>query len=369
MNTEGKKMHVAMLIGALTKGGAERVMVNLADDFVSRGHRVTMVTQYQKEDEYPLNPAVKRVISDITEEETTNNRIVNFKRRFCKLRNIWKEERPDVILSFIGKNNMMAILTSRFLNIPVAVSVRAEPKEEYYNAVMRLSAKILFARADKVVLQTKRCFDFFPSYISRKAVILKNPVSDAFFKDRYEGEREKTIVAVGRVDANKNHELLIRAFAGIADEFPDYRLIIYGEGDLRQELICLVQGMGLSERILLPGSIHNVSDAIYKTRVFVLTSNSEGVPNTLIEAMMMGLTVIATDCPCGGPAELISNFENGILTPVGDLNKLQEKLQFVLNNLQEADTMGRKAKKTGDIFKRENVCGEWEKMLLGICRK
>ena len=125
-----KKMHIAMLIGALTKGGAERVMVNLADYFVSQGHQVTLVTQYQKENEYPLNEKVKRVISDITEEETTGNRIVNFKRRFCKLRGIWKTEKPDVILSFIGKNNMMAILTSRFLNMPVAVSVRAEPTEE-----------------------------------------------------------------------------------------------------------------------------------------------------------------------------------------------------------------------------------------------
>ena len=369
MNTEGKKIHVAMLIGALTKGGAERVMVNLADDFVGRGHRVTMVTQYQKEDEYPLNPAVKRVISDITEEETTRSRVVNFKRRFCKLRNIWKEERPDVILSFIGKNNMMAILTSRFLHIPVAVSVRAEPKEEYYNALLRLLAKTLFALADKVVLQTKRCFTFFPAYIRRKAVILRNPVSEAFFRDRYEGEREKTIVAVGRVDANKNHEMLIRAFAGIADEFPDYRVIIYGEGDLRQELIQLVAKMGLSERILLPGSIQNVSEAIYKTRVFVLTSNSEGVPNTLIEAMMMGLTVVSTDCPCGGPAELISDFENGILTPVGDTKKLQENLQNILNDLQAADAMGVEAKKTVDIFRQEKVCMEWEGMLLEICRK
>jgi len=362
-----KKIHVAMLIGALTKGGAERVMVNLAEDFAGRGHRVTMVTQYQKENEYPLSPAVKRVISDITPEETTNNRIVNFKRRFCKLRNIWKEERPDVILSFIGKNNMMAVLTSRFLDIPVAVSVRAEPGEEYYNTVMRIAAKTVFAFADKVILQTKQCFGFFPPYIRRKAVILKNPVSEAFFRKRYEGERDKTIVAVGRVDANKNHEMLIRAFAGIADEFPDYKVIIYGEGELREELIQLVRELNLSEQILLPGSIENVPDAIYKTRVFVLTSNSEGVPNTLIEAMMMGLTVISTDCPCGGPGELISNFENGILTPVGDVKKLQENLQVVLRDLQKADAMGACAKRTGDIFRQEAVCKEWEEMLCSLC--
>ena len=358
-----KQKHIAMLIGALTKGGAERVLVNLADYFVNRGYCVTMVTQYKKENEYPLNPKVKRVLSDISEDETTKSRAVNFCRRFQKLRNIWKEERPDVILSFIGKNNMMAIMTSRFLSIPVAVSVRAEPTEEYYNSWMRFMAKHLFSRADGVILQTKRCFDFFPGKVRKKAVILKNPVSQAFFRERYEGVRDHTITAVGRVDENKNHELLIRAFAEIANEFPQYRLIIYGEGDKRKQLQELVFQMGFEGRIELPGSVDNVSDAIYKTRVFVLSSNTEGVPNTLIEAMVMGLTVIATDCPCGGPAELIDHGINGLLTPVGDVEKMKENLHFALKNLQEAEKMGIEAMKTLDIYRPEKVYGEWEKYL------
>lgn len=358
-----KQKHIAMLIGALSKGGAERVLVNLADYFANKGYRVTMVTQYKKENEYPLNEKVKRVISDISEEETTKSRAVNFSRRFLKLRNIWKEEKPDVILSFIGKNNMMAIMTSRFLHIPVAVSVRAEPTEEYYNAWMRFMARHLFSKADGVILQTRRCFDFFPEKVRKKAVILKNPVSGGFFRERYEGVREKTVTAVGRIDENKNHELLIRAFAEIADEFPEYQLIIYGEGDKRKELQKLALQMGYENRIRLPGSIDNVSEAIYKTSVFVLSSNTEGIPNTLIEAMIMGLAVIATDCPCGGPAELIDHGENGLLTPVGDVNKMKENLHFVLNNLQQAEKMGISARKTLDIYRPEKVYGEWEKYL------
>ena len=95
-------------------------------------------------------------------------------------------------------------------------------------------------------------------------------------------------MAVGRVDENKNHELLIRAFAQIAEEFPEYQLIIYGEGELREKLRLLSGELQLSERILLPGSIANVADAIYRSRIFVLSSNTEGVPNTLIEAMLNG---------------------------------------------------------------------------------
>lgn len=361
-----KKLHIAMLIGALTRGGAERVLVNLADYFVSRGYRVTMVTQYLKDNEYPLNPKVTRVISDITGEEITKSRVINFKRRFCKLRNIWKREKPDVILSFIGKNNMMAILTSRLLRIPVAVSVRADPYQEYYNSWMRFMARHLFAEADGVVLQTRQCFSFFPQKVQRKAIILKNPVSAEFFRERYEGERDKTIVAVGRVDENKNHEMLIRAFAGIADKFSEYKLIIYGEGDCRRRLIELVKELSLEEQIFLPGSIDHVPDAIYKASIFVLCSNTEGVPNTLIEAMIMGTAVISTDCPCGGPADLIEHQVNGILTPVGDVKMLQENLQNLLNDLQRMNDFGEKAKKTADMFLPEKVYGQWEDFILSL---
>lgn len=358
-----KQMHIAMLIGSLTKGGAERVMVNLADYFISRGYLVTIVTQYKKENEYALNEKVKRIISDISEQETTNSRIINFKRRFFKLRHIWKQEKPDVILSFIGKNNMMAILTSRFLKIPVAVSVRAAPSEEYYNRWMRFMARNLFKQADGIILQTAECFDFFPEKVQKKSVIMKNPISESFFRERYTGQREKSIVAVGRVDENKNHEMLIRAFAGIAKEFPDYCLTIYGDGDKRKELKDMVRKTGLEKQIFLPGITDNTADSIYKTRVFVLPSNTEGVPNTLIEAMLMGLTVISTDCPCGGPADLIEDGVNGILIPVGSVKILQEKLRFLLKNLQIADKMGENAVKIAEAYMPEKVFEEWENFL------
>ncbi len=359
-------MHVAMLIGALTKGGSERVLVNLADYLVRSGHRVTMVTQYQKENEYPLNENVKRVISDITTAETTRNRAINFSRRFFKLRNIWKREKPDVILSFIGKNNMMAILTSRFLPVSVAVAVRGDPEAEYYTGWMRKAARYLFRYADGVILQTEASRGFFSEAISKKAVILRNPVNSLFFRPRFQGEREKTIVAVGRIDENKNHRMLIQAFARIADEFPDYKVIIYGEGELRECLQVEVREMGLAERILLPGNTDAVAEKIYKSRVFVLTSDTEGVPNTLIEAMLMGLTVVATDCPCGGPAELIRHQENGWLIPVRDTEKMKDSLHFLLKNLQNADFLGEEASRLQSQYDPDNIGKSWENYLQSL---
>lgn len=355
--------HIAMMISALRMGGSERVLVNLAEYFLNQGWKVTMVTQYRAQEEYSLDKRAKRIISDIEGNEITGNRLIDFLRRFQKLRMIWKREKPDVILSFIGKNNIMAILTSRFLRIPVAVSVRGDPLEEYYNSVLRVCARFLFAEADGVILQTKRCMDFFPAKVRKRAVILRNPVNTAFFRERYAQEREKIIVSVGRIDVNKNHEMLVKAFAAIAGEFPEYKLIIYGDGECRSRLAKQAVELGVKESVLFPGSIRHVEDAIYKARVFVLPSNTEGVPNTLIEAMLMGLTVISTDCPCGGPAALIKNGVNGVLTPVGDAQSMQENLRMVLSDSEMADRLGATAAEIAEDYQPENVYGSWKLFL------
>lgn len=354
---------IALYISSMRKGGAERVIANLAQYLDEKGYHVVLVTTHKAEIEYEVPQNVKRILSEPDERELQGGRIRNFLIRFRKLRRIWKEEKPDVIVSFIGKNNIMAILTSLGMGIPVAVSVRGEPGEEYYNGLLRFLARNLFYLADGVILQTKLCMEFFPKGVRKKAIILKNPVNPVFFREPYRGEREKTIVAVGRVDENKNHEMLIRAFAGIADEFPEYRLIIYGDGDKRSDLLKLTKELKLEDRISLPGNIDNVADAIYKTRVFVLSSNTEGMPNTLIEAMILGLTVVSTDCPCGGPAELIVHGVNGLLSPVKDINAMKENLQYVLNDLHRADEMAHEASKTSDIYDVNKVYLEWEKYL------
>ena len=197
---EQKTKTIALYIGSVSKGGAERVIINLADYFYRQGYRVLLLTARVDEEEYPIPEGVTRLITEPEPDRLTGGRISNFAARFCKLRALWKRERPDIILSFIGKNNMMAILTTFGLKIPVVISVRGEPTEEYYNKWMRLMAKSLFVLADGVVLQTKRSYSFFPRAVRKKAVTLRNPVRSVFFQERYEGEREKTIVAVGRVD-------------------------------------------------------------------------------------------------------------------------------------------------------------------------
>ena len=356
------KKHIAFYIGSLHKGGAERVFVNLADFFRSEGYQVTMVTQYRYPDkeEYALPPQVKRVLSDLSSEESSKSRIVNFYRRVHKLHRIWKTEQPDLVLSCIGKNNFMAIVTTMFTKTRPVVSVVGEAKEEYPNKQMHVLANFLFPYAAGIVLQTERSRYFFNKKIQRRAVILPNSLNPDFIKPRYEGERDKRIVAVGRLDANKNHEMMIRAFAALKGKYPEYTLTIYGEGELRKFLEDLIEQLDIAEQVFLPGVIPDVAAQIERAELFLMTSYSEGVSNALIEALASGLPVISTDVPSGGTVELITDGENGLIIPAGDGHALEKAMDKLLGDPAYARQLGREAAKIQKRLAPERVNHLWK---------
>lgn len=359
---------IALFISSLQKGGSERVMVNLAEHFHKNRYEVILVTQYKQEIEYDISPEIRRVYSEPDEHELQGSRIHNFCVRFAKLRSIWKAYKPDLILAFLGKNNLMAIATSMFLPAKVAVSVRGEPTMEYEGKLMHFLAKAMFGLADGVILQTEMAKQFFPPWVQKKAKILPNPINLNFLNKRYMGTREDKIVAVGRLDENKNHAMLIHAFVRIVSEYPKMKLVIYGEGDSREQLESLVVEKGLEDKIELPGSITDVAGHIAAARIFALTSNTEGVPNSLMEAMALGIPVISTDCPCGGPATLIENDVNGILIPVGDAYALADAFRKILSNQEYADKLSENAYKITKKMNPNTVNSEWEKYLSHIAK-
>lgn len=354
---------IILFISSLQKGGSERVMVNLAEYFHEKRYDVILVTQYQRENEYKILPEIRHVYSEPEETMLTGGRIRNFCVRYQTLRSIWKAYKPDVVLSFLGKNNLMAVAAAAFLPTKVAVSVRGEPTMEYEGRLMQLLARLVFRFADGVVLQTERARAFFPRAVRRKSAILPNPLNPQFIGREPCADRENLIVAAGRLDENKNHAMLIHAFAKIADEYPLMRLVIYGEGALRAKLEALVAEKGLSDRIEMPGSVSDVADRICKARIFTLTSNTEGMPNSIMEAMALGIPVIATDCPCGGPAELIQDGENGLLVPVGDAFALADAFRRILQDAEFERKLGESAREIVERLAPDKVNKRWESYL------
>lgn len=362
-------MKIAFYIGSLSQGGAERVIVNLAGYFKGIGYEVVMVNYFTGHNEYQLPEGITRYLVDLTKEELTSNRLTNLVRRFQKLRKVWKEEKPDVIISFIGKTNLMTLATSRCLGIPVAVSVRSVPAREYASRGLQLGMKLLFPFAAGVILQTNQAKEYFSKRIQKKAVILPNSLNPDFIRPLYKGIRKKEIVCVGRIDNNKNQEMLVEAFADLLEEeayamnLQDWNLILYGDGPRREHLEQYCIKRQVTEHIHFAGVQNHIADKIQESAIFVLPSKQEGMPNALIEAMALGLAVIATNCPCGGPAELIEDGKNGYLIPVDDKEALKKRLIELITQEEKRKDMGNAASEIGKKLHPDTVNGMWKEYI------
>lgn len=358
------KKKIVFYTGDLGKGGAQRVIINLADSLTKKGYPVTIVTINRAEQEYSLPRNVKRVYSEIEGKEVSDSRIKNLIARIRKLRRIWKEEKAGIIISFIGKNNFMALLTAMGLGIPVITSVRGEPLEEYYTTILRFLSKTFMGLSTGLILQTPDAKAYFPKWIQKKSVILDNPLNPDFIDEYDTGERRPEIVSVGRLDSNKNQKLIVDAFLQIAEEFPDVKLILYGNGEDKEMLTQYVQKSKYASRIFLPGSIQDVKEKIQKAKIFVLSSNTEGMPNSLLEAMALGIPSISTDCPCGGPRMLMEGKDNGILVPVGEIEPMAEAMRKLLADEELWQKYSRNAYKISKELHPNKVNQKWEEYLL-----
>ena len=375
---DNKEKSIAFYIGGLCIGGAERVICNLAEYFYSEGYRVTMVTKARDEKEYDLNPRIRRIIADITPEEETGSRIHNLLARINKLRRIWKEVKPDVIVSFIRKNNLMAIASAVPLGIPVVVSVRSAPERELMGFGFKTISFLLFRMAAGVVLQTREAYDFFPGYIRAKAVVLPNSINPEFLKASEELEtqgdgsstnsaRKKKIITVGRIDDNKNQKLLVDAYVRIAMQYPDWSLELVGDGSGKKSLEEYVLTLPCKDRINFTGAVDDVAKRMSEASIFVLPSKIEGMPNALIEDMVMVMACISTDCPCGGPRDLIAADEsNGVLVPVDNADAMAMALKRLITNDILRESMGDNAKKIINTLHPDAVNKQWKNYIENV---
>ncbi len=403
-DNNSKKLHIAMYIGSLQKGGAERVMVNLASYFFEQGHKVTLVTTYLAPEEYQVDHAawrvvpagadraelacdpdenpvwidpcggeangIQRVFSALLKSEQ-KGRLKNLKLRSDKLRKIWRKLKPDVVLSFIGKNNIMALSTATREDIKVVVSVRADPYMEYDSRSLRAGMLATFGKASGIVVQTTDAKKFFPGYIRRKCTILPNSINPEFIRKRFFGDREKSLCMVGRLDENKNQAMVMEAFSEIikAGDYKDYKLKLYGDGPDKLKLQRYAISLGISSNVEFLGNVEHVAEHIEKASIFILASSQEGMPNALIEAMSLGIACIATDCPCGGPRELIIDGENGLLVPIKDKTAMKAAILKLLKNKELCEKIGKNAMYVQEKYSPDVVNKAWESYLKEITKR
>lgn len=360
--------HIVFLALTLTRGGAERVIANLCNEALSEKYRVSIITCMNKPVGYELKPGIEHICIEKTSDVHYKNLRERFLKRRKLLKKVLEECKPDVLLCFLPEPNFLALSLKKHFDFPMIISVRNDPVKEYKNPVYQAIMRILYPKADGYVFQTEQAKEYFSfsKKIMEKCCVIPNPLAREFmdYKRVPEENRRKAIVNVGKLSSQKNQTVLIQAFSKIKDMFPEYQLHIYGEGDKRNELESLVKDLEMQDRVILKGNVSELSKQIEDAALFVLSSDYEGMPNALMEAMAMGIPCVSTDCPCGGPEFLIQNGENGMLVPVGDVDKLAETMELLLQDRELADTMGHKATQITKTLHPDVVHENWNEYIM-----
>lgn len=346
---------ILFYINTLERGGAERVLCNLANQFIKKGYITFFVTSYWTKDEYQLDENVERYNLD---EHNRENFLSKNVIRIKNLKKIIKKVKPDVIISFLPESIFRVILVTMTMHIPIVISVRNDPQKEYACRSYKLLARMLYMKADWIVFQTEEAKKWFSPKIQKKSSIILNQVDEKFFMSKKEDE--EYYCALGRLVEQKNYPMMIKVFSKFVSKYPSEKLYIYGEGILKKELQKLIKIQGMENNIFLKGLTSNPQDILARAKGFIITSDYEGMPNTLLEAMAVGIPVIATDCPCGGPKMVIKNDENGILIPVGDEEALFKALVKVENDKIFRKKIGGKARMYANCYRPDIIFEEWE---------
>ena len=349
-------------INAIHDGGAERVMLQLAKRFAGAGYRSVLVTSFVDSWEYPVPEGVERI--SIEQEQLEQSRLKRNLSRIKALRKFIKEYRPQALISFMAEPNFRSVLASAFLPVKTIVSVRNDPEREYAGRLGRLVGKLLLPLADGCVFQTEQARTWCPLWLQKKSRVIMNQVDEAFFV-RDEAKPEGYVMTAGRLTAQKNQAMLIRAFASLAGE-TEQELRIYGEGELRGELEELIASLGMEKRIKLMGASDNMPEVLAGAGLFVLPSDYEGMPNALLEAMASGLCCIATACPCGGPEAVIEDGISGRLIPVGEETALRDAMLELLRDEDKRREMGAKARIRAESFRPEAIFEQWRQYVESV---
>lgn len=298
----------------LCGGGTERVLAQLASDFAARQLRCTIITMEEAKADYPLDKAV----TVLSIGRLSRCRVADALRRYRRLRALVKQQQPDVVLAMPEAVGICVLPALLGCGMPVYVSERNNPWTMPRQPLLRWMRRLVYPLAKGIICQTEEARMFFPRAVRKKCVVLANPIDAGRIPPGHTGEREKVIVGAGRLSPEKDFPLLIRSFALFAEKHPDFRLRIYGEGPQRPALEAQIAQLGLQNTVELPGRSDDLLRAINPAAMFVLSSAEEGMPNVLLEALCMGMPVIATDCPPGAPRQLIEHGVNGMLVPVHD---------------------------------------------------
>lgn len=338
---------------SMGSGGIERTIASLSAEFV-REHEVTLVQYTDTPPFYELDSRVKHLPLGL---DASGNVVIRVFKLYRALRSIFKEIRPDVIFC-MNKTHLGVVIRASKKTCRAAVigAERSNPLKHMTKRDLRLRKKSV--RADGFVFQTERAASAYPEETRKKGIVIHNAICNPDVFEDTHPEKKNLFVSVGRLERVKGYDLLIRAFSQIAPELPDWSLVIYGNGSQKDAIHAQIDSLGLSDRVTLAGEDLHAYRKVKACEIFVLSSRSEGMPNTLLEAMACGLACIAADCP-NGPKELIQNGFNGLLVPSEDIDALATAMKTLARSGDLRATLSSNAIKARESHAIGAIANAW----------
>lgn len=341
---------ILFIINALGNGGAQRVVQLLANSLNSADYSVKVLCISRIEKEYDHSGFEIDYLNH-------NGAHLSKFQRIKAIRKYLKKDKPDVVIAFEYFINMDVIIATRGLKLKVIVSERNDPAQQKDRKLVNFLRDYLYRKADALVCQTPDAKAYFSEKVQRHAVIIPNPVKSGL--PQWSGEDSKKIINFCRLEKQKNLPLLINAFERIYAADNGLELYIYGDGKEKESLQKFIDSKGLGKAVHLCAAVNNIHEIAAGCRLFVSSSDYEGLSNSMLEAMAMGMPTICTDCPCGGARMVIENNVNGILVPVGDRDALVAAMRKVISDVGFAAEIAAAAQNISKKLSQTKITEKW----------
>ena len=354
------------VIPSLQSGGAERVLTTLSNALIKH-FNISIIVLYNEPIFYKLNTGIKIIYCNdfYNAEPSFFGSLRNHYKCIKLICSTIKKNNTDVLIGFMITANIYTVISGKLTGIKTIISERVHPDYIDASRYWFILRRLIYSFTDYLIIQTQEIADYFEKYIRKnKLKIILNPLNPALSEHRnLSTPKEKIILNVGRLEDQKNQDLLIRAFA--KTDYYNWKLVLIGDGKNKKAYLNLIDDLQISSHVELLGNIEDVWTYYNKASIFAFTPRFEGFPNALTEAMYFGLPCISTDCP-SGPSELISDGKNGFLIKVGDEIMLKQRLDTLMKNNELRQQIGLAAMLNTDRFDIDNIISEWKTLISNL---
>ncbi|MBT7756361.1 MAG: glycosyltransferase, partial [Rhodospirillaceae bacterium] len=336
----------------------------LANAWAAEGRIITVVTFSDAQvDFFPLVPEIRRIsLGGLKPSPGLFNAVAANFRRLHALRRAFKDSGADRILSFTGSMNVLAVLAARGLDLWVSISERNDPTRQSLGRIWNVLRRWSYPMADKVTANSHGAVEALAAFVPReKLAFVPNPIAPAP-SSMAAVLPGPSILNVGRLSPQKAQDVLIAAFADLAGEFPDWRLVIVGTGEWEETLRAQAGQLGIADRVLFIGQIDDPFPYYRAARIFALPSRFEGTPNAMLEAMSVSMPCIVSDAS-RGPLEYVEDGISGLVVAVGDAGKLSAAMRRLMADPEWASTLGDRGRENLSLHSLEAVLGVWAEVL------